>query len=69
MRDSQIVPMNLGQGQVEFLLLVRYPDGSNKPTMIFKTWDDAESAMAALRRPAPGWQRQADHHIQDQIRS
>ena len=56
MRDSVIVPLNLGLGVEEFMLVVRYPDGSDKLTMIFRTWHDAEQAKMALANGRLGGQ-------------
>jgi hypothetical protein len=51
-----IVPLNLGLGVEEFMLVVRYPDGSDKLTMIFRTWHDAEQAKMALANGRLGGQ-------------
>ena len=48
MKNSEIIPINLGLGQEEFLLVFRHPDGSDKLTITFRTRYDAEKARSAL---------------------
>jgi hypothetical protein len=53
MRDSEVIPINLGLAQEEFLQVCCNPDGSDKLTIVVQTKRKAEKARRALANGRP----------------